>query len=54
VVLVFVYVLFLAVLGLDLRADNLEPFHQPFFVKDFFETVSSKLFAWGGFKPRSS
>jgi hypothetical protein len=30
---------------------HLEPLHQPFFVKGFFEIGSFKLFAWAGFEP---
>jgi hypothetical protein len=31
-----------------------EPLHQSFFMMSFFKTGSCELFAWNGFKPRSS
>jgi hypothetical protein len=33
---------------------HVEPFHQPYFCEGFFEIGSQALFAWTGFKPRSS
>jgi hypothetical protein len=38
------------VLGLEFRAYNLEPHHQPFFVMGFFKIGSHRLFAQAGFK----
>jgi hypothetical protein len=46
------FFLFFAVLGLELRAFYLEPFHQPnFFVIGFFEIGFHELFAWADFEP---
>jgi hypothetical protein len=33
---------------------HLEPLHQPYFCKGFFEIGSRELFAWVGFKPQLS
>jgi hypothetical protein len=35
------------VLGFELKAYTLNPFHQPIFMMVFFEIMSHKLFAWG-------
>jgi hypothetical protein len=40
--------------GVWTQGQHLEPLHQPLFLKGFFELGSRKLFAWDGFKPRSS
>jgi hypothetical protein len=47
------FFLFLAVLGLELRAYTLSQSISPFF-EGFFEIGSSELFAQAGFEPRSS
>jgi hypothetical protein len=39
-----------SVLGLDQGGLHLEPLHQLFFVKGFFETGSHELFAWADFE----
>jgi hypothetical protein len=44
--------LFFLVLGFELRAYTLSHSTSPFF--GFSEIGSHKLFAWAGFKPRSS
>jgi hypothetical protein len=42
------------VTGVWTQGLHLEPLHQPFFVKGFFEIGSWELFAWAGFGPQSS
>jgi hypothetical protein len=46
--------LFFCGTGVWTQGLHLEPLHQPFFVMDFFEIGSHKLFPWAGFKPWSS
>jgi hypothetical protein len=38
------------VVGLELKSFHLEPLHQLFFVRGFFEIGSNELFDWAGFK----
>jgi hypothetical protein len=45
---------FFAVLGIEFRAYTLSQSTNPFFVMDFFEIGSQKVFTRPGFKPRSS
>jgi hypothetical protein len=45
---------FFAVLGLELRTYTLSHSTSPFFVLDFFEIGSCKLFAWTDFELQSS
>jgi hypothetical protein len=45
------FILFFAVLGLELKVYTLSRSTSPFFVKGFFEIGSHELFAWAGFKP---
>jgi hypothetical protein len=41
-------------IGAGTQGLHLEPLHQPFFVKGFFEIGSCKLFAEAGFELQSS
>jgi hypothetical protein len=48
------FILFFAVLGLEIRAYTLSHCTTPFFVMGFLMIGSHKLFAQAGFGPRSS
>jgi hypothetical protein len=47
-------VLFFCGTGVWTQGLHFEPLHQPYFCEGFFEIGSFELFAWAGFKPRSS
>jgi hypothetical protein len=48
------FILLFSVLGLELRAFNLEPLHQAYFCEGFFEIGSNELFGGAGFELQSS
>jgi hypothetical protein len=47
---ILVELLLLLLLGFELRAINLEPPHQPFFVLSIFKIESQELFAQASFE----
>jgi hypothetical protein len=52
--LIFFFVVVVGDTGAWTQALHIEPLHQPFFVKGFFEIGSYKLFARAGFEPQAS
>jgi hypothetical protein len=52
--LLLLFFLFFSFFGTGVQGLLLETLHQRFFVMDFFKIGCQELFAWAGFKPRSS